>query len=74
MTDKPKIPTWDEIYSNREPNDLEKRLAAQRQPGHIPDGWESWIVAGLTGERKQAAKRLALNGQLTREALSDLFK
>ncbi len=75
MPDPKPIPTLDEIYANREPNALEKSLAEQKRLGYIP-GWESWTLDNLppNDPRAIAAKRLAINGQLTEEAIRDLFK
>jgi hypothetical protein len=76
MPDPKPIPTLAEAFAAREPNELEQSLAAQRQPGYVPPGWTGWILNGLpeADPRKQAAKRLALNGQLTEEALRELFQ
>jgi hypothetical protein len=73
---KPKIPTLAEAFALREPNELEKRMAAERQPGYIPPGEARWILDHLppNDPRRVAAKRLEINGQLTEEALRELFK
>lgn len=78
MTDKPKVPTLSEAFAMRTPNELEQRLAAQRQPGYLPPGTlGAWVIDGLPDSdlRKQAIKRAQINGvQLTEEQIHDLFK
>ncbi len=48
MTDQPKlIPSWNEAYANRQPNELEQRLAAQKQPWYLPEGsFGTWALEG----------------------------
>ena len=77
MPDPKKIPTLDDIYASRQPNELEKSLAAQGQPGSIPNGWLPWVMASLPNSdpRKIAVKRAQINGiTLTEEEVRAIFK
>lgn len=48
MPDKNGIPTLAEAFANRQPNELEKCLAAQKQPGYLPEGrYGEWALRAL---------------------------
>jgi hypothetical protein len=77
MPDPKPIPTLAEAFAMREPSELEQRMAAARQPGHIPDGWLPWVLDSLpdSDPRKQAIKRAQINGvQLSEEDIHAIFK
>jgi hypothetical protein len=70
LTDNNNIPTWDQAYSNpTTPEQFraerERLQDEQRQPGYVPQGYESWILEGLPPQHpvKLEARRLGINGQ-----------
>jgi len=66
MPDKNNIPTWSEAYAATPPNELEKYLEQQKQPGFIPPGFEGWVAGFVmrlpaTDLRRQLLVRRSIN-------------
>jgi hypothetical protein len=75
--EKKPIPSLSEAFALREPNELEQRMAAARQPGYVPAGWTGWVLDSLpdSDPRKIAVKRAQINGiTLSEEDIHAIFK